>query len=172
MPAAKRKSDADAGASSSKKARTSHADAKALVKAILAKPNTYPILDDDDALRRSLVQLARYAKDLDEELQGGESSSSPKTLTPEQLQAAVEKIRKAANSGIKKQMSVCSSGSFLALSCHVRMLSDVVGGSILMSVESLMQDWLFQMGLRWCLCRSSRVRDTPRFRWSPQVQDA
>ncbi|KIK96133.1 hypothetical protein PAXRUDRAFT_826288 [Paxillus rubicundulus Ve08.2h10] len=114
MPAAKRKSDADAGASGSKKARTSHADAKALVKAILAKPDTYPILDDDDALRRLFVELARYAKDLEEEIQDGGGSSPPKTLTPDQLQAAIEKIRKAANSGIKKQMSwkaSCKTGS-------------------------------------------------------------
>ncbi|KAF9226836.1 hypothetical protein BS17DRAFT_696913 [Gyrodon lividus] len=112
MSAAKRKSDADGGPSSSKKARSLsfHADAKALMKAILAQPDTYPILDDGDALRRLLVELARYARDLEEELQSGSGSSSaggvPKTLTPEQLQAAVEKIRKAANSGITKQMMI------------------------------------------------------------------
>ncbi|KIJ69809.1 hypothetical protein HYDPIDRAFT_22971 [Hydnomerulius pinastri MD-312] len=107
MPAAKRASDSGEGSSSSKRARINHEDGKALVKAILAKPDTYPILDDDDAVRRSLVALAQYAKDLEGELKnGGEGgAAAPKTLTPEQLQAAVEKIRKAANSGIKKQMS-------------------------------------------------------------------
>lgn len=109
MPATKRKaSDATDGASSSKKSRSvSHSDAQSLLKAILAKPDTYPILDDDYAVRRQLVKLAQYARDLEEELaSASQAGPAPKTMTPEQLAAAVEKLRKAANSGIRKQMSV------------------------------------------------------------------
>ncbi|KAG1752374.1 uncharacterized protein EDB91DRAFT_1326540 [Suillus paluster] len=72
MPAHKRKSDAW-DASSSKKSRTSHSFAKALIKTILVNPDSYPIPDDDDT-RQSLVELAHN-------------------------------LRKAAHSGIKKQMT-------------------------------------------------------------------
>lgn len=97
------------GASSSKKARTNtHRDAQALMSAILAKPETYPILDDEDAVRRQFVQLARYTRDLEGDVQSAsQPGRAPKTMTSEQLQAAVEKLRKAVNSGIKKQMAVC-----------------------------------------------------------------
>ncbi|KAH7887395.1 hypothetical protein F5I97DRAFT_824347 [Phlebopus sp. FC_14] len=118
MLSEKRKSDAgECSSSKSKKTRHNYADAKALVKAILANTESYPILDDTDAIRRSFVQLAQYARYLEEELLGqgaGAATPAPKTMTPEQLQAAVEKIRKAANSGITKQVSwkpSCKAGS-------------------------------------------------------------
>ena len=115
MPPKRKATDGD-NASSSKKQRTlAQSDAQALVKAILAQPDTYPILDDDDDVRRKLVKLARYAKDLEGELQSAsqaQAGSAPKTMTPEQLAAAVEKLRKAANSGIRKQMSVSRSCAF------------------------------------------------------------
>ncbi|KAG6373778.1 hypothetical protein JVT61DRAFT_5921 [Boletus reticuloceps] len=105
--------DTSSGASSSKKPRIS--DAQALVKAILAKPDTYPILDDDDDVRRKLVKLAQYARDLEEDLQSAsQAGPAPKTMTPEQLASAVEKLRKAAKSGITKQMGwkpSCKTGS-------------------------------------------------------------
>ncbi|KAG1873594.1 hypothetical protein DFJ58DRAFT_759142 [Suillus subalutaceus] len=104
MPAQKRKSDAEE-ASSSKKSRTSHSSAKALIKTILAHPDTYPIPDDDEDIRQSLVELAQYAKELEQNLQQREAGSTPKAMSADQLAAAVEKIRKAANSGIKKQMT-------------------------------------------------------------------
>lgn len=107
--APKRKAtDASDGASSSKKPRTvAHSDAKALVKAIVANPDTYPILDDDDDIRRKLVKLAQYARDLEGDPDSiSQAGPAPKTMTPEQLAAAVEKLRKAANSGIRKQMAV------------------------------------------------------------------
>ncbi|KAH7931151.1 hypothetical protein BV22DRAFT_814 [Leucogyrophana mollusca] len=115
----KRKSDAGESSSAPKKARanTKHAFARALITDILADTTSYPIPDDDDDIRRSLIQLACYARDLEMEVQQGTSaadSSSPKELSPEQLAAAVEKIRKAANSGIRKQMTwkpSCKTGS-------------------------------------------------------------
>ncbi|KAG0697311.1 hypothetical protein DFH29DRAFT_835986 [Suillus ampliporus] len=104
MPAQKRKSDAG-GASSSKKSRTSHASAKTLIKTILANPDSYPIPDDDDDIRQSLVELAYYARDLEQDVQKGGAGSAPKAMSADQVAAAVEKIRKAAHSGIKKQMT-------------------------------------------------------------------
>ncbi|KAG1735001.1 hypothetical protein EDB19DRAFT_1725498 [Suillus lakei] len=101
MPAQKRKSDAGE-ASSSKKSRTSRSSAKALIKTILAHPDTYPIPDDDDDIRQSLVELAQYARELEQDMQQG---GAPKAMSADQLAVAVEKIRKAANSGIKKQMT-------------------------------------------------------------------
>lgn len=74
------------------------------MKAILAKPDTYPIVDDDEAVRRNLVKLAQYARDLEEE--ASQAGPAPKTMTPEALEAAVAKLRKAASSGITKQMAV------------------------------------------------------------------
>ncbi|KAG9317786.1 hypothetical protein JVU11DRAFT_2007 [Chiua virens] len=117
MVTSKRKaSDATDGASSSKKLRTTtHHDAQSLVKAILAIPDTYPILDDANFVRRQLVRVAEYARHLEEQAQSAPSAGpAPKSMTPEQLQAAVEKLRKAANSGIRKQMGwkpSCKTGS-------------------------------------------------------------
>ncbi|KAI9574306.1 hypothetical protein HD554DRAFT_2201395 [Boletus coccyginus] len=114
MVAGKRKAtDTNDGASSSKKPRTiSRSDVQSLVKAILAKPDTYPIVDDDEAVRRNLVKLAQYARDLEEE--ASQAGPVPKTMTPEALEAAVAKLRKAASSGITKQMAwkpSCKTGS-------------------------------------------------------------
>ena len=103
----KRKSDGTQGASSSKKSRSTNSDAQALVNAILAKPDTYPIPDHDDDVRDKLVKLAQHARDLEEELaSASHAGPGPRAMTPGELAAAVEKLRKAANSGIRKQMSV------------------------------------------------------------------
>lgn len=103
----KRKSDGTQGASSSKKSRSTNSDAQSLLNAILAKPDTYPIPDEDDAVRDKLVKLAQYARDLEEELaSASQAGPAPRTMTPGELAATVEKLRKAANSGIRKQMSV------------------------------------------------------------------
>ncbi|KAF8559452.1 hypothetical protein OG21DRAFT_1403027 [Imleria badia] len=106
MVATKRKAtNSIDGPSSSKKSHTAHSDAQSLVKAILAQPDTYPILDDDDDVRRKLVKLAEYARDLEGNLESApQAGPVPKTMTPEKLAAAVEKLRKVANSGITKQM--------------------------------------------------------------------
>ncbi|OAX43358.1 hypothetical protein K503DRAFT_681326 [Rhizopogon vinicolor AM-OR11-026] len=133
MPAQKRKSDAGQS-SSSKKARASHASAKALVKAILADPDSYPIPDSDEDIRQSLVYLAQYVKDLEQDVQQLEGTGSvPKVLSADQLDAAVEKIRKAAHSGIKKQMTwkpSCKAGT--AKWCYDGVCGDpVVFGTLL-----------------------------------------
>jgi len=105
MRTQKRKSDAEQ-ASSSKKPRTSHSSAKALIRTILAHPDTYPIPDEDEDIRQSLVELAEYANELEQNIQQRGADSAPKAMSADQVAAAVEKIRKAANSGIKKQMTV------------------------------------------------------------------
>ena len=70
-------------------------------------------------MRRKFVKLARYARDLEENVGSASQAgpSAPKTMTPEQLAAAVEKLRKAANSGIRKQMGV--SGSHICRQCRL-----------------------------------------------------
>jgi hypothetical protein len=106
MPAQKRKSDAGQP-SSSKKSRASHSSAKALVKAILADRDSYPIPDSDEDIRQSLVELAEYVTELEQDIKQLEAGAgSAQALTADQLDAAIEKIRKAAHSGIKKQMTV------------------------------------------------------------------
>jgi len=116
----KRKSDAAETASRSKKMRANdaHASAVALVNAVLANPGTYEIPDDDDAIRESFVELATYAKALEGVLAARApvvgSTAQPQSKTKEQLEEEAEKIRKAANSGIKKQMTwkpSCKTGS-------------------------------------------------------------
>ncbi|KAI0916339.1 hypothetical protein AcV5_003305 [Taiwanofungus camphoratus] len=99
---------------SAKKARPSgtHASAVALVSTILANPDAYPIPEDDAAARRSLVELAQYARALEEDVAaagagpntGSGSIPNPVSIRA-QLEEAAEKIRRAANSGIKKQMT-------------------------------------------------------------------
>jgi len=101
----KRKSDASTVAS--KKART-HTSAQALVTAILANTNAYPISSDESETRNTLVQLAQYSRSLEEEVAsgGGARQSKPAPKTKEQLQEAAQKIERAARSGIRKQMTV------------------------------------------------------------------
>ncbi|KAH9950921.1 hypothetical protein B0H21DRAFT_776327 [Amylocystis lapponica] len=110
----KRKSDTGAG-SSSKKARTNaHASAITLVNDILADPQGFPLDDDDDAVRQSLVDLAQYARALEGAAASGSGSAQKAKRTPEELEEAAEKVRKAAHSGIKKQMTwkpSCKTGS-------------------------------------------------------------
>jgi hypothetical protein len=107
----KRKSDTSTSAS--KKARTSaHTSAQALVTAILANTNAYPISGDDSETRNTLVQLAQYTRSLEEEVAVG-GSSKPAPKTQEQLEEAAEKIEKAARSGIRKQMTVCHQNSLV-----------------------------------------------------------
>ena len=101
----KRKSDTTGG-SAVKKAHvdTSHAAAVALVNAILADPDDFDLPEDDDAVRDDLIALAKYAR----ALQGGfkAAPAGPAKKSPEELEAAAEKLRKAAVAGIKKQMNV------------------------------------------------------------------
>ncbi|KAJ8594022.1 hypothetical protein M405DRAFT_930448 [Rhizopogon salebrosus TDB-379] len=133
MPAQKRKSDAGQP-SSSKKSRASHSSAKALVKAILADRDSYPIPDSDEDIRQSLVELAEYVTELEQDIKQLEvGAGSAQALTADQLDAAIEKIRKAAHSGIKKQMTwkpSCKTGT--AKWCYDGVCADsVVFGTLL-----------------------------------------
>lgn len=61
-----------------------------------------------------LVQLANYSRYLEERIEagnvggsgGGSAVTVPRPKTREELEEAAEKIRKAAQSGIQKQMKV------------------------------------------------------------------
>ena len=89
----KRKSDAGATASSSKKARgkDTHSGAIALVTGILADPTGYAIPEDDDAIRSIFVELAEYARALENQAVSGSSAATQKT--EEQIADEAEKLR-------------------------------------------------------------------------------
>lgn len=106
----------DAGSSQpAKRSRTTHTATIALMNSILANPRGYPISASEEIVRKSLVDLATYARHLEQQLVGpaapvaGSSkaaASSKPPRSPADLAAAADKLRKAAVSGIKKQMSV------------------------------------------------------------------
>ncbi|KAI0787187.1 hypothetical protein BC629DRAFT_496645 [Irpex lacteus] len=110
----KRKSDAR-GPSTSKnlKARTSTTDihpAATLVDSILANKQACTLPQGEASTRQTLVQLAEYAHALKLELAEAQTANATmvpalKKKTLEELEAAADKIRNAANSGICKQMS-------------------------------------------------------------------
>ncbi|KAL0069155.1 hypothetical protein AAF712_003841 [Marasmius tenuissimus] len=84
--------------------------ARLLVDAILSDASNYPIPDDEDLARSSFVELAKYARSLEEKV----NASKPKEKSPAELEVAAEKLRAAARSGIKKQMTwkpPCKTGS-------------------------------------------------------------
>ena len=105
-----------AGSSVIKKAKTDidHGPAAALASEILDAPDMYPISEDDADVREVLVQLAKYARYLEERIEAGSGGGSgggsavavPRQKTREVLEEAADKIRKAAQSGIQKQMKV------------------------------------------------------------------
>lgn len=102
MPAStKLKSDASAGASS-KRTRLANAAAAETVEDILSEPESYTIPQDEDAARQLLLELAQYARSLELEISG----TKPKVKTAEEIDGAAEKLRSAARSGIRKQMTV------------------------------------------------------------------
>ncbi|EED80037.1 predicted protein [Postia placenta Mad-698-R] len=111
----KRKSDADSSAPAKKaRASTAHASAAALVHTILADPDAFPIPDDAAAVRASFGALAEYARSLEGAGAAAISNAGSSTVrakTKEELETAAEKIRKAAHSGIRKQMTRCSGSS-------------------------------------------------------------
>ena len=106
----------------------SHAAAVALVNSILANPKGYPIAANEDAVRKSLVSLASYARHLEQ--QSGIAASSPvvgsskaaavpvnPARSKAELAAAADKLRKAAVSGITKQMVVSDSNASNVTPC-------------------------------------------------------
>lgn len=99
----KRKSTGTSGRASKKTRTENNYDAtRAVVSDILADPDAYPVPEDDVEIRKLLVDLAQYAR----ALEGQVAASAPQEVSKEDLEAATEKIRKAAAAGIKKQMSV------------------------------------------------------------------
>ncbi|KAI0371868.1 hypothetical protein BV20DRAFT_1015858 [Pilatotrama ljubarskyi] len=130
MSSSKRKADESAPAPA-KKARgnAAHAATVALVNSILANPKSYPISGDEQVVRKSLVDLATYARTLEQQVAAltgpaAPVASSSKAVaqaapakpakTQAELEEAAEKIRRAAQSGIKKQMTwkpSCKTGS-------------------------------------------------------------
>ncbi|KAI0089183.1 hypothetical protein BDY19DRAFT_993402 [Irpex rosettiformis] len=104
----KRKSDAQAVAGSSKKTRT-EPPAAILVDSILADKQGWALPEEEDDVRQTLVMLAEYAHALKLELASAEAAkensvaAAPKKTRAE-LEAAADKIRRSANSGICKMM--------------------------------------------------------------------
>jgi hypothetical protein len=141
----KRKSDGSSAASK-KKARSSapskdaHAAARELVAEINASPETFDLPDDDDDVRRALVSLAAYAK----ALEPAEKSSS-------QIATEVDRLRRTAVSGIKKQMTVslnaspCTGYAFYCFLSHFDALYSRLTRR--QSVEALLQDRQREVGL-------------------------
>ncbi|OJT13470.1 hypothetical protein TRAPUB_10000 [Trametes pubescens] len=121
----KRKTDDGAPAPAAKKTRggAAHAATVALVNSILANPKGYPISGNEEVVRKSLVELAKYARELEEQIAGAPVAGSSKAVvavaakparSQAELEAAADKIRRAAQSGIKKQMTwkpSCKTGS-------------------------------------------------------------
>ncbi|KAI0371866.1 hypothetical protein BV20DRAFT_964493 [Pilatotrama ljubarskyi] len=120
----KRKSPNDGNAPAGKKACPStdlvRTGAALLVHSILANPKAYPISASEEAARNSLVELATYARTLEQQISAGPatlpappSTSStipadqvarPGAKSQAQIKDEAEKIRRAAQSGIIKQM--------------------------------------------------------------------
>ncbi|KAJ7240544.1 hypothetical protein C8J57DRAFT_1478165 [Mycena rebaudengoi] len=96
----KRKSDS-APSGSNKLARTD-AGGAALVAAILANKRAYPIAEDEDTTRAAFVQLANYARSLEQDVVTAAAAPPPKS--EQEIEAAAEKLRVAAVRGIKKSM--------------------------------------------------------------------
>ncbi|KAI0777612.1 hypothetical protein BD413DRAFT_640086, partial [Trametes elegans] len=90
------------------------AAAVALVNSILASPKGYPVSGNEVVLRKSFVDLATYARSLEQQIaaltgaSGAPVASGSKTAakparSQAELEAAGDEIRRAAQSGIKKQ---------------------------------------------------------------------
>ncbi|KIY65602.1 hypothetical protein CYLTODRAFT_379196 [Cylindrobasidium torrendii FP15055 ss-10] len=72
--------------------------ARTIVDAVLEDTEGYVVPDDADETRQIIIDLAQYARSLEE-------SSKAKVKSPAQIEEAAEKLRNAARSGIKKQMT-------------------------------------------------------------------
>ncbi|KAG6813428.1 hypothetical protein H0H92_011125 [Tricholoma furcatifolium] len=109
MSSTKRKAG-DSSATASKKARTAQEKAIESVSDILHNPKGFILPDGDVEVRKVLVDLAQYARGLEDQLE----AQKPKEKSPEQLQAEADKLRAAVRSSIRKQMTwkpSCKTGS-------------------------------------------------------------
>ncbi|KAG6910150.1 hypothetical protein DXG01_012909 [Tephrocybe rancida] len=107
----KRKSTA-ATTTTAKKARFAHTAAAESIEAIVKNPTDFstPEGEADSDVRKYLLEMALYARSLEDQIQ----ALKPKEKSPEEIQAAADKISTAARSGIRKQMTwkpSCKTGS-------------------------------------------------------------
>ncbi|CAE6433612.1 unnamed protein product [Rhizoctonia solani] len=114
----KRKSTA--GASSSKRAKTSQsdpfADTKNAIQMVLASPESFVLPSGDGEYRKLVVSIAQYAKSLEGSVAvaGNGGIAAPPAKTPEQVSAEAERIINQINRGISKLMvwkPSCKTGS-------------------------------------------------------------
>ncbi|KAL0950181.1 hypothetical protein HGRIS_010174 [Hohenbuehelia grisea] len=106
----KRKSDASSSAAAKKARAQKDEETAQLVERILSDTENFHMPEDTDAARDYITQLARYARGLEDTI----AASKPKEKSPQEVAAAAEKLRNAAASGIKKQMTwktTCKTGS-------------------------------------------------------------
>jgi len=148
----KRKSGTTSTAASKKAKLIIDAQADTVAK-ILSDATNYEIPDDDAEIRDTIVKLAQYARSLEEEI----SASKPKEMSPQQLEAAAVKIASAACSGIADE---CKS-RLVSLFCNTQGVP----------VETVMQDWWRQVGLRRRLPRPQGIRYNDGSRWPCNFQD-
>ncbi|KAG7447511.1 uncharacterized protein BT62DRAFT_930524 [Guyanagaster necrorhizus] len=90
--------------------RGSTLTANKVTAGILTDSKNYPVPEDPEGSCAAFVELAQYAPSLEEEIAG----RKPKERTPKQVNAAAEKLKSAARSGIKKQVTwktSCKTGS-------------------------------------------------------------
>lgn len=123
-PLAAKKPRGKAGKAATSQAVAADDPAASLVDAVLANPDAYPIPEKEDDVRASLVELASYARSLEQVIAQASKSAAAASVaiaqvaapvkTPEQLEAEAAKIARAAQSGIKKQMKVRSSANCVA----------------------------------------------------------
>jgi len=87
----------------------SQAKAQALVETILDDPDAFELPSTEAKTRDAFLNLARSIETLQNEVQATKVANQPVKKSPEQLEALAEKIRRTAQSGIKKLMTVCIS---------------------------------------------------------------
>ncbi|KIP10847.1 hypothetical protein PHLGIDRAFT_183747 [Phlebiopsis gigantea 11061_1 CR5-6] len=115
MAGRKRASTGDAEGSSTTRKRSRvvdpHAGAKEFVDKVIDAGDsdnfTFPV--DNNELFSQIHDVAQYVRSLEEQVKAANNAVADaveaKKKSPEELEAAAEKIRKAAVAGIKKQMS-------------------------------------------------------------------
>ncbi|CAE6436688.1 unnamed protein product [Rhizoctonia solani] len=114
----KRKSTA--GASTSKRTKTSQpdpfADTKNAIQTVLASPESFVLPSGEAEYRKLVLSIAQYAKSLEGSIAvaGNAGVTAPPAKTPEQVSAEAERIINQINRGISKLMAwkpSCKTGS-------------------------------------------------------------
>ena len=73
-----------------------------VVQSILTDTSNFAVPGGEKETRRVILELVQYARSLEEQVSG----LKPKEKSAEEVRAAAEKLRVAARSGIRKQMTV------------------------------------------------------------------